>query len=98
MTRPVPESGEHEVEVDLPGEIDWSDVVLDPDEPQGFRQEGSSTVLIGLVDDVGHDGVAILRLTNVTFLLDTVGEPPLDVIGRSARIPVATPEIYPVAL
>jgi hypothetical protein len=92
-----PQPGDEiDVELSVPGDIAWRDVAANP-EPLGAGSN-DLTVVQGVVDELDHNGVMVLRTDDGVVLIDTVGEPPIPIIGTRVRICPDVVELYPTGV
>jgi hypothetical protein len=84
------------VELDVPAEVAWDDIVLDgAGRPEG-REPITGLVVHADVLDVDEQDVLTLRLPEGAILLvDTIGDPPLHVVGRAATLYLDGVLVYP---
>lgn len=86
-----------DVELQIRDEVDWKDViVVSAAGEHADRDVG--LVVRGVVDDVDQYGVLTLRVADGVVLIDTRGEPPLGVVGRTVRFAVRDVEIVPTGV
>lgn len=85
----APRAGTYDVEVDVPGEVDWSDLL-------GARQPiGNELLVEGVVEDHDELGVLTVRLPGALVLVDTTGRPPASVVGRPVSFSVRGVGLHP---
>ena len=88
-----------DVELDLPGVIDWRDIILISDgRDQGVPVNGQGFELSGIVEDVDELGVTTIRVGGGLLLLDTAGEPSPSVVGATVSFPAALIELFPTGI
>lgn len=90
-----PSIGERHAEFDC-RPMSWSDVRLVRE--ASHRDEAVSApdgVFRAEVLDVDHDGVTRLRTQDVEYLVDTVGDPPIGIVGAMIDFSIDGVEIYP---
>jgi hypothetical protein len=86
-----------EVELSL---IDWSEVELQGDGAGRHEYDcpTGTNVVQAIVEDYGYDGVVRLRVGDEYVLVDSIGEPPLGIVGRTIRFRTNSAEVYPYDL
>ncbi|WP_239373532.1 hypothetical protein [Frankia sp. Cj5] len=87
-----------DVEVEVHEEIDWSEIVVDPQPGTIVDVLDQAMVFRGVVEDLDKDGVLTLRFGSGIVLVDTTGEAPLGVVGRDVSLTVRDIEIYPTGV
>jgi hypothetical protein len=87
-----------DVELEVPEEIDWREIGVG-DEAAGVRAPADDELrLRGLVEDLDQEGVLTLRVAGSVVLIETVGEPPLHVVGDEVAMVVRAAEAYPTGV
>lgn len=84
-----------DVEIELKEDVNWFEVLVDPPAGPIIEIQGQNTMVRGVVDDVDKDGVLSLRLGSGVLVVETLGEPPLDIVGRKVRLPPGSVILYP---
>ncbi|MCP3877280.1 MAG: hypothetical protein GY701_02630 [Sulfitobacter sp.] len=94
-----PAEGERIVEIEVPT-VSWSDIrVADQAVGISVADPGQRAVeIVALLDDYSSDGVATLRLGGEVMLVDTMGEPPLNIVGRTIEFECSGLALYPYQL
>jgi hypothetical protein len=87
-----------DVELEVPGEVDWRGILVARELPGHLVPVEDEMLLRGVVQDIDQDGVLTLRIGGAVVLLDTVGEPPLDVVGEHVAVLARHTEIYPTGV
>jgi hypothetical protein len=86
---------EVDVELEVRDEIDWSKISVGQ-RVEAIAKEGPEALVVrGFVDDLDIHGVLTLRLAGGVLLIDTLGEPPIGVVGREVSLVARDVEIYP---
>lgn len=83
--RPVPASGDHEVELEVPGVLTWGREITgtaDGGTPDGPERSLVADTLLGL----DGSGVAEIQLREGVLLVETFGEPPLGAVGGAVEL------------
>jgi hypothetical protein len=92
------ESAEYFVEVDLSEPIDWASIstttrvsMIEPEVEVGRVR------IVGVVEDVDDELVVQLRVgDHLRLLLDTLGDPPLGIVGESIELRQVELTIFPM--
>lgn len=87
-----------DVELQIRDEVDWDDIVAGHEGASTVGRDDEEGLLIGAVEDLDQDGVLTLRIADGVVLIDTTGEPPLEVVGRTVRMVVRDVEIVPTGV
>jgi hypothetical protein len=88
---------EVDVELDVRGEVDWSDIEVVDDVAASMTTRDRETEIRGPVSEFNEDGVLTLRLGDGEIRLDTTGQPP----GRrpiGVRVMVPVIEVFPTGI
>lgn len=87
-----------EVELEIAGAVPWERIKdAGPTGTPTLRRRPDGLVsLRGRVDDIDEDLVLRLWLGATSLLIDSVGEPPLGVVGRFVDIVVDDVTLFPV--
>jgi hypothetical protein len=93
-----PTGGTFAVEVDVPGALDWTDIGLPAGAEPGLRQDGDRTTITGTVEGLDELGVLTVRIPDGHVLLDTTGEAPTEIVGRTVRLTVPDLELSPYSV
>ena len=84
------------VELEVPGEVAWDDIVVDGAGPPSGLSSYTGLVVHDDVLDVDEQGVLTLRLPQgAVLLVDTSGEPPLHVLGRAVTLYLDRVVVHP---
>jgi len=86
---------EVDVELEVPGQIDWTEILAVRDLPGHLVPADDELLLQGVVEDVDQEGVLTLRIADAVVLVETIGEPPLGVVGEHVAMLARHTEIYP---
>ena len=95
---PHPAGVEVDVELDLPDEVDWNRIVVGPMDGRIVELRESGLVLRGVVVDLDELGVLSLSVGTGVVMVDTLGEPPLGVVGQTVALPVDRLAVYPTGI
>ncbi|MGY4644580.1 hypothetical protein [Cellulomonas sp. URHB0016] len=87
-----------DVELEVPGEVDWRQIVVTGEGADAQEPAEDELLLRGVVEDLDQDGVLTLHVAGSVVLIETVGEPPLYVVGKEVAIIVRSAEIYPTGV
>jgi len=91
-------AGEVDAELEVPGEVDWRTIVAASTRANVPSPAEDELLLRGVVEDLDQDGVLTLRVAGSVVLIDTVGEPPLHVVGQEVAMVVHSAELYPTGV
>lgn len=74
----VPEAGlEYQVEIEIPGVLHWgSDIISTSGAQPSIQSEADKMLLVGVLESASEDGVAVVRLGDTTFMIETNGPAP----------------------
>ena len=89
---------EVDVELEVPGQIDWTDIFVAPDLPGGIAPADGELLLQGVVEGVDQDGILTLRIVHSIVLIETVGEPPVGLVGTHVAVLARHTGIYPTGV
>lgn len=89
---------EVDIELEVPGQIDWMEILVARELPGHLLPAESELLLQGVVEDVDQDGVLTLRIADAVLLVETIGEPPLGVVGEHVAMLARHTEIYPTGV
>jgi hypothetical protein len=87
-----------DVELEVQEAIDWSRIQIYPPLGPIIESTELNTLLQGTAVDLDQEGVLTLRMGKGTILIDTTGEPPVDIVCRQVRFAVQEIEIYPTGI
>jgi hypothetical protein len=64
----------------------------------GFLLDGDANQVDAIIEALDPDGVATLRVGDGLVLIDTIGGPPPDPVGKSIRLSDVPIEVYPTGI
>ncbi|GEA86041.1 MAG: hypothetical protein NVV70_14810 [Cellulomonas sp.] len=89
---------EVDIELEVPRIIGWTEIMVARDLPRDVRPADGELLLQGIVEDVDQEGVLTLRIADEVVLIETVGEPPLGVVGQHVAMFAQRSELYPTGI
>jgi hypothetical protein len=95
---PTPElEKDYHVELDVPGVVAWDSIEdAGPNRMPSLTERLDGLVsLRGRVDDIDEDLVLQLWLGSTSVMIDSVGEPPLGIVGRFVDVVVENLTFFP---
>jgi hypothetical protein len=87
-----------DVEMDIKDEIDWREITPAVSASEALSVHEGQMSIHGTVEDVDQDGVLTLRIPGAVLLIDTVGEPPIGIVGQEVGFVAHDAEIYPTGI
>jgi hypothetical protein len=95
---PVP--GVVDVEIDIPGEYLWDTEVrrVGEETSVGIAELDQGVRVVGEVVDLDHLGILTLRINGSHIMVETLGEPPLGVVGGLVEVCAERIELYPTRI
>lgn len=84
-----------EIELNVPSDVDWSDISVGSESPAAGPCRSGGLVVNGIVADVDQDGVLALDTGGGVVLVDTVGDPPVGIVGCRFDLRSAMPNSSP---
>ncbi|MFS0702247.1 hypothetical protein AB6N24_19925 [Cellulomonas sp. 179-A 4D5 NHS] len=86
-----------DVELEVPGPVDWDAVVVAPSGVEAPAVADGELLLSGVVEQV-RDGLVVLRVADAIVLVETVGEPPAGAEGTHVALRLRGAEVYPTGV
>jgi hypothetical protein len=93
-----PGAREVDVELEVPDAVDWREIGIGDGAADVPAPADDELRLRGHVEDLDQDGVLTLLAAGSVVLIDTVGKPPLHVVGEEVAMVVRTAEVYPTGV
>jgi hypothetical protein len=89
---------DYEVELDVPGVVPWERIndAGSHGTPILLERPDGLVSLTGRVDDIDEDLVLQLWLGETSVMIDSVGEPPLGIVGRFVDVVIEDLALFPV--
>jgi hypothetical protein len=84
-----------DVELDIPDEVGWDEIVLDAPGGDALSVGDEGMVVRGVVEGVDESGVVTLHLPGAWLLVDTSGDRPGAIVGHGIRFVARRAELYP---
>lgn len=95
---PAPGARDADVELGVPEAVDWREIGVGDGAVNVAVPADNELWLRGLVEDLDQDGVLTVLVAGSVVLIDTVGEPPLRVVGEEVAMVVRAAEVYPIGV
>jgi hypothetical protein len=83
-----------DVELTFVDDVRWDRIVVTRS-GTGFLLDGDTNQVDAVVEALDPDGVATLGVGDGLVLVDTIGDPPPDPVGRSIRLSDVPIEVHP---
>jgi hypothetical protein len=95
-----PTKGRVSVEIDIPGEFNWGpEVSLTPESDETcIEMHGDHVSITGRVIDFDELNVLTIVTAGSPVMIDTIGEPPLGIVGRKVLVRAPKIDFYPTGV